>query len=110
MLNYSCSLSICLYYSTLIFLFIETKNELSTQVPSILKLNWKPDIKARNLVNLLKEKENNIVYTWLERVAHCKTLEDSTSDTVLCKEIIAVSSIYDIQTGFNVHFFGCDLE
>ena len=81
----------------LTFSFIETKNELSTEVPSILKLNWKPDIKARNLVNLLKEKENNIVHTWLERVAHCKTLEDSTSDIVLCKEIIAVSSINDIR-------------
>ena len=71
--------------------FIETKSDLSTGIPSILKLNWKPDIKARNLVNLLKEKENNIVHTWVERVAHCKTLEDSTNDKVLCKEIIAVS-------------------
>ena len=72
--------------------FIETKDELSTGVPSILRLNWAPDIKAKNLVHLLKEKENNIVHTWPERVAHCKTLEDSTTDTVLCKEIIAVSS------------------
>ena len=83
-----------LYFTLIHFAFnesSETKDELSTGVPSILKLNWKPEIKARNLVNLLKEKENNIVHTWLERVAHCKTLEDSTNDAVLCKEIIAVS-------------------
>ena len=71
--------------------FIETKNELSSGLPSALKLNWKPEIKARKLVNLLKEKENDNVYTWPERVAHCKKLEDSTNDIELCKEIIAVS-------------------
>ena len=72
----------------------ETKDELSSGVPSILKLNWKPEIKARNLVNLLKEKENNVIHTWTERVAHCKTLEDSTMDPVVCKEIIQVNNTH----------------
>ena len=73
------------------FITSETKAELSPVVPSILRLNWKPEIKAKKLVNLLKEKENNIVHTWEERVAHCKELEESTSDPVVCKEIIVVS-------------------
>ena len=72
-------------------IILETKYELSTGVPSILKLNWKPEIKAKKLVNLLKEKENNVVFTWADRVKNCKTLEDSTSDRVVCEHVIEVS-------------------
>ena len=72
--------------------FLETKEILSGKNPLILKLNWKPDIKAKNLINLLKEKENNRIHTWEERVAHCRTLMESTTDPVLCQEIIKVKS------------------
>ena len=72
--------------------FLETKEILSGKNPLILKLNWKPDIKAKNLINLLKEKENNRIHTWEERVAHCRTLMESTTDPVLCQEIIKVNS------------------
>ena len=77
---------------------LETKEILSGKNPLILKLNWKPDIKAKNLINLLKEKENNRIPTWEERVAHCRTLMESTTDPVLCQEIIKVNSsaIYDM--------------
>ena len=62
---------------------------------AILRLNWTPDIKARKLLTVLSEEDNDdgVPFTWPQRQAHCKALETATSDTLICDELIEVSEI-----------------
>ena len=58
-----------------------------------MRLNWAPDIKARKLLTVLSEEDNDdgVPFTWPQRLAHCKALEASTASDVICDELIKVS-------------------
>ena len=73
----------------------ETKCDLNHRGADFLILNWVPDVKARKVLTVLTEDNNDdgVQFTWKERQAHCTALEEATSDTSVCRALIKVSEI-----------------